>query len=113
MLVIYEHGPQTAQEVLQRLPEPPSYSAVRTMLRVLEEKGQLSHSQDGPRYVYAAVQPREQASQGALKQMVRTFFDNSTEDAMAALLDMQGGHLSGDALDRLERIIHQARREGR
>lgn len=113
MLVIYEHGPQTAQEVLQRLPEPPSYSAVRTMLRVLEEKGHLTHSQDGPRYVYAAVQPRDQASQGALKQMVRTFFDNSTEQAMAALLDLEGGNVSGETLDRLEQLIQQARQEGR
>ncbi len=113
MLVIYERGPQTAQEVLQRLPEPPSYSAVRTMLRVLEEKGHLTHSQDGPRYVYEAVTPREQASEGALRQTVRTFFDNSTEEAMAALLHMEAGALSGDALDRLERLIQQARQEGR
>ena len=113
MLVIYERGPQTAQEVMQHLPDPPSYSAVRTMLRVLEEKGHLSHAQDGPRYVYSAVQPRDQASQGALKQMVRTFFDNSTEQAMAALLDMGGPNLTPDALDRLEQLIHDARQEGR
>ncbi len=113
MLVIYERGPQTAQEVLQHLPEPPSYSAVRTMLRVLEEKGHLTHSQDGPRYVYQTVQPRDKASEGALRQTVRTFFDNSTEQAMAALLSMEEGKLSDDALGRLEELIKQARQEGR
>lgn len=113
MLVIYEHGPQTAHEVMQRLPDPPSYSAVRTMLRVLEDKGHLTHTQDGPRYVYRAVQPRDEASQGALRQMVRTFFDNSTEQALAALLDLEGDNLSEDALDRLEHLIRKARQEGR
>lgn len=112
MLVIYEHGPSTAQDVLDRLPEPPSYSAVRTMLRLLEEKGYLGHHQDGPRYVYAAIQPREQASGLALQQVVRTFFDNSTEQAMAALLSLDPKELSDSTLTRLQALIDHARQEG-
>src|SRR5262245_37449264 len=88
MDIIYERGQATAAEVLESLPNPPSYSAVRAMLRLLEEKGYLTHNQDGPRYVFMPTLAREKARKSALKQMLRTFFDGSTEEAVAALLDM-------------------------
>ncbi len=113
MLVVYEHGPQTAQEILKRLPEPPSYSAVRTLLRILEDKGHLHHVEDGPRYVYQAIQPRDKASEGALRQVVRSFFEGSTEQAVAALLKLEDGQMDPGALDRLQHLIDNARQEGR
>ena len=113
MDVIYGRGQATAAEVLEGLPDPPSYSAVRAMLRVLEEKGHLRHDQQGPRYVFLPTVPREQARQSALKQLVQTFFDGSTEQAVAALLDQSARALSDAELDRLARLIDQARKEGR
>src|SRR6476469_6977063 len=88
MDVVYQLGRATAADVLERIPNPPSYSAVRAMMRVLEEKGVLKHEQDGPRYLYRPVVLREKARRSALKQMLRTFFDGSTEQAVAALLDL-------------------------
>jgi predicted transcriptional regulator len=83
------------------------------MLRILEEKGHVTHSADGPRYVYAPVVPRTAARQSALRQVVRTFFNDSAPDAVAALLDMSGRRLSRDELNELERLIDKAKREGR
>ncbi len=113
MLVLFENGPSTAQQVLDALPEPPSYSAVRTMLRLLEEKGQLSHHQEGPRYVYTPVVSREKAQKSALKQTVQSFFDNSVEQAMATLIGMDDLPQREETLDRLEQMIQNARNEGR
>lgn len=113
MDIIYELGRASVAEVLPRLPEPPSYSAVRAMLRVLEEKGHLRHRQDGPRYIYLATVPRDKARRSALKRLLRTFFDGSTEGAVAALLDMESSNLSPDELDRLAEMIEQAKQEGR
>jgi len=113
MDVIYRRGQATAAEVLDELPDPPGYSAVRAMLRVLEEKGHLRHEQQGPRYVFLPTVPREKARRSALKQLVRTFFDGSTEQTVAALLDMAASHLSDEELDRLSQLINQARKEGR
>ncbi len=113
MLVLFENGPSTAQQVLDALPEPPSYSAVRTMLRLLEEKGQLTHHQEGPRYVYTPVVSREKAQKSALRQTVQSFFDNSVEQAMATLIGMDDLPQRDEALDRLERMIQDARNEGR
>lgn len=113
MDVIYRLGEATAQEVRDHLPDPPSYSAVRALLRVLEDKGHAKHRQVGPRYVYLPTVSREKARVAALKQMVRTFFDGSAEDAVAALLDLSGSELSDDELKRLERLIDRARNEGR
>ena len=113
MDVVYELGQATVSEVRSRLPDPPSYSAVRALLRVLEDKGHLRHKQDGPRYVYLANVPRDKASRSALRRMLRTFFDGSTADAVAALLDMNASDLSPDELDRLTRMIDQAKREER
>jgi predicted transcriptional regulator len=113
MDVVYRRGRATAAEVMEDLPDPPSYSAVRAMLRVLEEKGELRHEQDGPRYVVLPTVPREQASRSALRNLVRTFFDGSTEQAVAALLDPADGKLSDAELARLARLINRARKEGR
>ena len=113
MEAIYQLGRATASEIARRLPDPPSYSAVRALLRVLEEKGHLRHRQDGPRYLYLPTVPRERAVRSALQHVVRTFFDGSTEDVMAALLQMEGSRLGPEELDRLSELIEQARVEGR
>lgn len=113
MEAIYRRGQATAAEVLEDLPDPPSYSAVRAMLRVLEEKKHLRHDQEGPRYVYLPTVPREKARRSALRQLVQTFFEGSTEQAVAALLDLSASKLTGAELDRLSHLIDRARREGR
>jgi predicted transcriptional regulator len=109
---LYQNGRATAAEVQANLPDPPSYSAVRAMLRVLEEKGHVRHLQDGPRYVYVPSVARERARRSALRHVVRTFFDGSPEEVVAALLDDRSAKLSDDELDRLARLIDRARQEG-
>src|SRR4029079_16089840 len=111
--IIYRRGSTTATEVMDYLPDPPSYSAVRAMLRILEEKGHLTHTADGPRYVYAPVVSRTAAAASALKNVVRTFFDDSPAYAVAALLDISGPRLSQQEWGELERMIERAKREGR
>ena len=113
MDVIYRRGQATAAEVLDGLPDPPGYSAVRAMLRILEDKGHLRHESRGPRYVFLPTVPREKARKSALKQLVQTFFDGSTAQAVAALLDLSASKLSDEELDRLSRLITQAKTEGR
>lgn len=113
MDAIYRLGRATAAEVLERLPDPPSYSAVRAMLRILEEKGHLRHERDGVRYVYLPTVPRDSARESALKHLVRTFFNGSTGAAMAALLDISEEDMSAKELDRLSHLIDQAREQGR
>jgi predicted transcriptional regulator len=113
MDVVYRLGQVTAAEVLENMPDPPGYSAVRTMLRLLEEKGYLKHDQEGPRYVYLPTISRDRARQSALKQVVQTFFGNSTEQAVAALLDMSKSKMSDEELERLSQLIEKARKEGR
>ncbi len=113
MDVVYRLEAATASEVLENLPDPPGYSAVRAMLRILEEKGQLAHHQDGPRYVYTPVVPRSAARQSALRQVVRTFFDGSAADAVAALLGMSETALSREEARELARLIDKAKREGK
>jgi len=113
MDVIYREGQATATEVLASLPDPPSYSAVRAMLRVLENKGHLRHVPDGTRYVYRPTLPRDRAGKPALENVLETFFDGSTEKAVAALLDLSRSELSPEELDRLSELIEQARTEGR
>ena len=110
---VYRRGRATAAEVLEDLPDPPSYSAVRTMLRLLEEKGHLEHQQDGPRYVYLPMVPRENARKTALRHLVSTFFNGSAEQAMAALLELKDSELTEEQLDRIQRMIEDARTEGR
>ena len=113
MDVIYQLGEASVSDVMERIPEPPSYSAVRALLRVLEEKTLVRHHQEGPRYVYTPTVSRNKAKQSALQQMLSTFFDGSTERAVAALLDLQSTNLSDDELDRLAGLIEKAREEGR
>ena len=113
MNIIYEAGRATAAEVRGAMTSPPSYSAVRATLRVLLEKGHLSHKQDGPRYVYLPTVARDQARRSALRQLLRTFFDGSTNNAVAALLDMESSKLSADELERLGQMIDKAKSEGR
>jgi len=113
MDVIYSRGQATAAEVLEGLPDPPGYSAVRAMLRLLEEKGYLKHEQDGPRYLFKPTLAREKARKSALKQMLETFFDGSTEQAVAALLNLSKSKLDKDELDRLSQMIETAKKEGR
>lgn len=108
---LFQRGRASAAEVQRSLPDPPSYSAVRAMLRVLEEKGHVRHDQDGPRYVYLPRLGRDRAKRSALRHVVKTFFDGSAEQAVAALLDDGSAELSEDELDRLARLIERARKE--
>jgi predicted transcriptional regulator len=113
MDIIYELKDATAAQVLERLPNPPSYSAVRALLRVLENKGHLCHTQDGPRYVYSPTMSRDKARKNALRHLQKTFFNGSTEEVMAALLDISDDNLSEEEFERLRALIEKARREGR
>jgi predicted transcriptional regulator len=113
MDVLYRRGHATASDVLDGIPDPPSYSAVRAMLRLLEDKGIIAHEEDGPRYVYRPVVARDKALRSELKRVLRTFFDNSAEQAVAALLELDGKGLSKAELDRLAKLIDHARQEGR
>ncbi|WP_420128522.1 BlaI/MecI/CopY family transcriptional regulator [Longimicrobium sp.] len=109
---VYQRGSATAAEVLEDLPEPPSYSAVRAMLRKLQDKGYLTSVQDGPRYLYSAVIPRDEARESALHRLVRTFFDGSRAKAVAALLDPDEGALSAEEMRELEELIRR-QKEGK
>ncbi|HOW86776.1 MAG TPA: BlaI/MecI/CopY family transcriptional regulator [Candidatus Aminicenantes bacterium] len=113
MDIVYEMKEATAQQVLDRLPAPPSYSAVRALLRVLERKGHLLHRQDGPRYVFVPRLPKDKARRSALAHLKRTFFDGSTTDVVAALLDISEEDLSEDDYQALAELIAKARAEGR
>lgn len=110
--ILYERGQATAADVQAALPEPPSYSAVRALLRILEEKGHVRHQQDGPRYVYLPTIARDNAKRSALHHMLKTFFDGSAEQAISALLDENSSRLSSAELDRLARLIDTARKSG-
>ena len=113
MDVVYARGRATVAEVLEGLSDAPSYSTVRTLLRLLEEKGRLRHEEAGPRYVYIPTVPREKARRSALRNVIHTFFDGSTEDAMAALLDLHDVRRRPLELDRIKALIDKAQREGR
>lgn len=110
--ILYQHGRATAADVQAALPEPPSYSAVRALLRILEEKGHVRHEQDGPRYVYVPTLGRDNAKRSALRHILQTFFDGSAEQAISALLDDSSAKLSRAELDRLARLIEGARKSG-
>ena len=111
MDVLYQLGEASAAEVLERLPEPPSYSAVRAMLRILEDKGHVRHHEDGPRYVYAPTVAREAARRSAVSHLLRTFFDGSVEQAVAALLDGADRAPSSEEMERMARLIERRKRE--
>lgn len=110
--ILYANGRATAADVQALLPDPPSYSAVRAMLRILEDKGHVKHLQDGPRYVYLPTVARDNAKRSAMRHMLQTFFDGSAEQAISALLDGSSARLSDAELDRLARLIDQARGNG-
>ncbi len=113
MDIVYEHGEVTVAEVRDHLPEAPSYSAVRALLRILENKGHLQHRQDGPRYIYLATQPHQEARDSAMRRVLRTFFGGSTTRAVAALLDMEADKLTDEELHRLAGLVDEARKKGR
>jgi predicted transcriptional regulator len=113
MDVIHKRGRATAQEVLEGLYDPPSYSAVRALLRLLEERGHVRHVADGPRYVYSPVVAPGRARKGALSHLVETFFGGSVGDAAATLLETSKAKLSPEDVARLERAIRDAKKEGR
>lgn len=109
MDIIYARGEASAAEVNAALPDQPSYSTVRTLLRILEEKGHLKHREDGQRFVYLPTKSRAAESKSALKRVVQTFFEGSFADAVAALVDTADGKLPPDELKRIEDIIKKAK----
>jgi predicted transcriptional regulator len=113
MDLIYRLGEVPAARVQQDLPDPPSYSAVRAMLRILVNKGLLRHRAEKGRYLYSPTRPHHSAARAAVQSMMDTFFAGSAERAVAALLDARQDQLSDEQLDRLARLIDQARKEGR
>jgi predicted transcriptional regulator len=113
MDVVYARGEATVAEVLEALPDPPTYSTVRAMLGKLERKGFVKHEERGPRYVYLPTLARHKASVTALERTVQTFFDGSATKAMAALLDLDALDITDDEMDRMEQLIADARKKGR
>ncbi len=113
MDVVFRLGRASVAEVRDELPNPPSYSAVRALMGVLTEKGELTYTVDGPRYVYRPTTPREEAQMSALERVLSTFFDGSPTKAMAALVDLSAEEMSDEELAELEQLISEARRLGR
>lgn len=113
MDILYRRGQATAAEIHATLPDPPSYSTVRALLRVLEEKGHVRHREKNLRYVYLPVIPRDKARRSAVAHLLDTFFDGSAEDAVATLLDVSAQNLSDADFERLSELIEKARKEGR
>jgi predicted transcriptional regulator len=109
MDAIYALGEASVADVLARLPDPPSYSAVRTMIRLLEAKGLLRHRQAGIKYIYRPAHSREEAKRSALRHLMQTFFAGSAADAVEAILHPSVARLSHDDIERLEKLIHEAR----
>jgi predicted transcriptional regulator len=112
MDILYRRGRATAGEVMAGLHGSPSYSTVRTQLRVLESKGHVHHTEEGLRYVYMPVLPRRSASKSALRHLVETFFNGSTEKVVAALLGADSAKLSPAELDRIAELVAKARKDG-
>lgn len=113
MDIIFRLGQATVAEVLEAMSEPPSYSAVRSTLGILEKKGHLNHRSDGKSYVYLPTADRRSARSSALDHLLKTFFNDSAADAVTALLRERGDNLSGEEIERLTELIGEARREGR
>jgi BlaI family penicillinase repressor len=111
--ILLSTGESTASDIHRRLPAPPGYSAVRALLRVMEEKGVLTHKSDGPRYVYMPTIAPAKARQSMLKQILENIFDGSREKLVAALLDPNSDQISAEELDRLAAMIDEARKAGR
>ena len=113
MDIVFQSGSAAAADVLDRLPDPPSYSAVRALLRTLVEKGHLTHRQEGMKYVYLPTVAPAEAKQSALRHLLQTFFHNSPTQVVAALLDASAAGLTQEKLDRMTALIEQARQQGR
>lgn len=113
MEILYQRGKASASEVREAMDDAPSYSAVRAMLRVLEEKGHVRHQEEGLKYVYVPVVAREKAKRSAVKHVLDTFFAGSPEQIVAALLDVSASKLTREELDRMAEMIEKARREGK
>jgi predicted transcriptional regulator len=111
MDVIYRLGEASVAEVLAQIPDPPTYSSVRTMIRLLEQKGFLRHRQVGTKYVYCPAQSRETAKRSALRHVMETFFGGSATDAVAAILHPSVTKLTDDDIERLEQLIEDARQK--
>jgi BlaI family transcriptional regulator, penicillinase repressor len=112
MDILYKRGRATASEVMEDLPGNPHSSTVRTQLRVLEEKGHVSHEEDGVRYIYLPAVPRRAARKSALRHLVDTFFDGSAEQVVAAVLGGEGSRISDKELDRIAELVARAKKEG-
>lgn len=112
MDIIYQRGRATAAEIVEEMHSPPSYSAVRTLLRVLEEKGHLRHEQAGQRYVFLPTVNPEKAKRSALQKVLKVFFNNSTEAVVATLLDISQTRLTEEERGRLSKLIEQAHEKG-
>jgi predicted transcriptional regulator len=113
MDILYRRARATAAEVLEDMANPPSYSAVRALLRILEDEGHIKHVQEGPRYVYLPAVARNDARKSALSHVVTTFFDGSVEQVVATLVESSRSKLSRDELERLAQLIEKAKKEGR
>jgi BlaI family transcriptional regulator, penicillinase repressor len=113
MNIIFARGRCTASEVMEAMHDPPSYSAVRATLRVLEQKGHLKHQHDGSRYVYLSTMNRERVRLSALDQLLTTFFDGSAANVVATLIERQKGKMTDQELAQLSELIDEARKEGR
>jgi predicted transcriptional regulator len=113
MNIIFARGHATATEVMDAMDDPPSYSAVRATLRVLEQKGHLKHQHDGTRYVYLPTVNRDRVRLSALDHLLSTFFDGSAANVVATLLERQKHKMSDEELGRLSDLIDDARKEGR
>lgn len=111
--ILYQHGKLAAAEVREAMEDAPSYSAVRTLLRVLEEKGHVKHRAEGLKYVYVPSVPREKAKRTAVKHLLDTYFNGSPEQIVAALLDVSSTGLTREELDRMAAMIEQAKKEGK
>jgi predicted transcriptional regulator len=109
MDILYRRGRATAGDVMEELSGTPNYSTVRTQLRVLEEKGHVTHEEEGLRYVYSPSLPRSSARKSALRHLVETFFDGSAENAVAALLGGEGSKLSEEQLERIADLVKKSR----
>ena len=113
MEILYQRGKASGSEVLNAMDDAPSYSAVRAMLRVLEEKGHVKHENDGLKYVYVPVVARDKAKRSAVKHLLGTFFSDSPEQVVAALLDVSAKRLTNEELDRMTALIERAKKEGK
>ena len=113
MEIVYQRGKASASDIRDAMDDAPSYSAVRALLRVLEHKGHVKHESDGLKYVYVPVVNRDKAKRSAFKQLLDTFFSDSPDQIVAALLDVSAKRLTREELDRMTAMIEKAKREGK